>query len=90
MNLKTRIKNKTLTFGVIGLGYVDLPREIHNLFHRGLPFTVEFAKAGFKVIGIDVDENKVNKINGGQSYIKDADERGFASLQFSIYCQKGK
>ena len=65
MNLKTRIKNKTLTFGVIGLGYGGLPREIHNLFHRGLPLAVEFAKAGFKVVVIDVDEDSVNKINAG-------------------------
>lgn len=36
---------------VIGFGYV------------GLPITVEFANAGFKVVGIDVDEVTVNKIN---------------------------
>ena len=43
MNLKQKIKNKQITFGVIGLGYV------------GLPLAVEFAKSGFKVVGIDVD-----------------------------------
>ena len=45
--------------GIVGLGYV------------GLPLAVEFAKAGFTVTGIDVTESKVERINRGESYVKD-------------------
>src|SRR5262245_17353965 len=37
----------------------------------GLPLAVEFARAGFKVDGIDLDTNKVRDINAGNSYIAD-------------------
>src|SRR5687768_3560331 len=37
----------------------------------GLPLAVEFAKAGFRVDGIDLDERKVKNINAGRSYIGD-------------------
>mgnify|MGYP000355142040 CR=1 FL=1 len=53
--------NKTAHIGVVGLGYV------------GLPLAVEFAKAGFRVTGIDVDARKVAKINRGENYIQDVD-----------------
>ena len=59
MSLKTKIKQKEAQIGVIGLGYV------------GLPLAVEFAKAGFPVTGIDVDESKVAGINVGENYIPD-------------------
>ena len=59
MSLKARIENKEAHIGVIGLGYV------------GLPLAVEFAKAGFPVTGIDVDESKVARINAGENYIPD-------------------
>jgi len=68
MNLEDRIKAKDITFGVIGLGYV------------GLPLAVEFARAGFRVIGIDVDEEKVDKINRGVNYIKDVDDDLFRKV----------
>ena len=45
--------------GVIGLGYV------------GLPLAVEFAKAGMKTVAIDIDAEKVEQINRGESYIGD-------------------
>jgi len=53
-----KIKDKTAVIGVIGLGYV------------GLPLAREFLKADYKVIGFDIDEQKVSKINKGISYIK--------------------
>ena len=55
---KTKL-NKTAKIGVLGLGYV------------GLPLAVEVAKAGFHVIGFDVQEEKVAKINKGENYISD-------------------
>src|SRR5260370_28371735 len=57
--LEERIANRTARVGIIGLGYV------------GLPLAVEFAKAGFTVTGIDVQESKVASLNAGESYVKD-------------------
>ena len=62
MSLLKKIDNKTARIGVIGLGYV------------GLPLAVEFVNAGYEVIGIDIDEKKVNSINSGINYIKDIDD----------------
>lgn len=57
--LLKKIKEKSITVGVVGLGYV------------GLPLAVEKAKAGFKTIGFDVQEEKVNLVNEGHNYIGD-------------------
>ncbi|OMP66720.1 nucleotide sugar dehydrogenase [Domibacillus epiphyticus] len=54
-----KLEKKTATIGVVGLGYV------------GLPLAVEKAKAGYNVIGFDVQEEKVNKVNNGENYIGD-------------------
>ena len=53
------IQQRRANVAVIGLGYV------------GLPLALTFAKAGFYVIGIDSDEEKVENINESQSYITD-------------------
>jgi UDP-N-acetyl-D-glucosamine dehydrogenase len=57
--LLERIVARRTRVGIIGLGYV------------GLPLAVEFAKAGFDVVGFDVDASKVSQINVGRSYIPD-------------------
>lgn len=57
--LLEKIKNKEITVGVVGLGYV------------GLPLAVEKAKAGFKTIGFDVQKAKVDMVNEGHNYIGD-------------------
>lgn len=57
--LISRITNKQVQIGVIGLGYV------------GLPLVVEFATKGFKAVGFEVDENKAAQLNAGKSYIGD-------------------
>lgn len=57
--LLSKIENKTIKVGVVGLGYV------------GLPLAVEKAKAGFKTIGFDVQETKVQLVNEGNNYIGD-------------------
>lgn len=63
MNLKAeflqKIESRQAKVAVIGMGYV------------GLPLMVAFAEAGFTVIGIDVDKQKVEMLNRGQSYIED-------------------
>ena len=61
MSLKQKILNKKAQVGIIGLGYV------------GLPLSLEFAKSGFNVTGIDIDPKKVETINKGESYIPDVD-----------------
>lgn len=62
MKLIKKINDKSAKIGVIGLGYV------------GLPLAIEFVNAGYEVIGIDVDETKINSINLGENYIKDVDD----------------
>lgn len=54
-----KLKNKEATIGVIGLGYV------------GLPLAVEKAKAGYDVIGFDIQEKRVQLVNEGINYIGD-------------------
>ena len=58
-NLLYKIKNKKIVVGVVGLGYV------------GLPLAVEKAKAGYKTIGFDVQDEKVKLVNQGHNYIGD-------------------
>ena len=57
--LKQKIRERSVTLGVVGLGYV------------GLPLAVEKAKAGFRVIGFDVQSKKVEMVNRGHNYIGD-------------------
>lgn len=57
--LMNKIQDKSAVVGIVGLGYV------------GLPLAVEFAKAGYKTIGFDVQPHKVEKVNAGQNYIGD-------------------
>ena len=58
-DLEKKLQSKQAVVGVVGLGYV------------GLPLVVEFANAGYTVVGIDIDEKKVDAINRGESYIQD-------------------
>ena len=57
--LTDKIQNKEARVGIIGLGYV------------GLPLAVEFAQAGYHVVGIDTDSIKVDALNKGDCYIAD-------------------
>jgi len=54
-----KVQSRTAVVAVVGLGYV------------GLPLAVEFAREGFKVIGIDLDRRKIEAVNAGTSYIPD-------------------
>lgn len=56
-----KIEAMDANVNVVGLGYV------------GLPLAVEKAKAGFMTTGIDVSQNKVDRINRGENYIGDVD-----------------
>jgi UDP-N-acetyl-D-glucosamine dehydrogenase len=63
-----KIQEDRLKVGVIGLGYV------------GLPLAVAFARSGVSVLGFDVSEEKVTKINSGENYIADVDDELFRDL----------
>jgi UDP-N-acetyl-D-glucosamine dehydrogenase len=57
-DLKRRLASEQAVVGVIGLGYV------------GLPLGLTMAEAGKRVVGLDVDGSKVEKLGAGQSYIR--------------------
>lgn len=62
--LANKLDQKTAQVGVIGLGYV------------GLPLAMEYASKGFFTLGVDLDKEKVLRLNAGQNYIQDvADEQ---------------
>lgn len=53
-----KLNNKTAVIGILGLGYV------------GLPLLLRYAEIGYKVLGIDIDQSKVDMLNQGKSYIE--------------------
>jgi UDP-N-acetyl-D-glucosamine dehydrogenase len=59
--LRKRIQNREIRVGIIGLGYV------------GLPLAIRFSEEGFKTIGLDIDTEKIDKLNRGESYIRHID-----------------
>ena len=63
--LLSKIKNKSATIGVVGLGYV------------GLPLAMEFNRSGYRVTGIDIDKTRVATLNLGENYIQDVDDEFF-------------
>lgn len=56
-NLIGLLQNKQATIGIVGLGYV------------GLPLLLRYTEVGYRVVGFDIDAQKVNKLNAQQSYI---------------------
>jgi UDP-N-acetyl-D-glucosamine dehydrogenase len=75
-----KFDHRSATVGIVGMGYV------------GLPLMLRYSYAGFRVIGFDIEPGKIEKLNGGESYIEhissksiaDARERGFeATSDFS-------
>lgn len=67
-NLLKKIEQRNIVVGVVGLGYV------------GLPLAVEKAKAGFKTIGFDVQDKKVELVNAGHNYIGDVVDQDLADI----------
>lgn len=68
MDINKKIKERLLVCGTVGLGYV------------GLPLAVEKAKAGYKTLGFEVQEERVNMVNGGHNYIGDVVQEDLAQL----------
>ena len=59
--LHAKILSRKARVGIVGLGYV------------GLPLAREFLKAGFPVLGFDIDKGKIQMLERGESYIKHVD-----------------
>lgn len=57
-SLITRLKEKRAVIGIVGLGYV------------GLPLMLRYCEVGYKVIGFDIDQRKVDLLHNGKSYIE--------------------
>ena len=69
--LLNRLTNRSSRVGIIGLGYV------------GLPLARAFGRAGFSVLGFDVDPAKVEKLTAGRSYIKQIPDEAIAEMRTS-------
>ena len=59
--LLEKLRSRKALIGIVGLGYV------------GLPLSLAYVDVGFRVLGIDIDQNKADAINQGQSYIDHID-----------------
>ena len=68
MHLIDKFRTREARVAIIGLGYV------------GLPLAVAFAEAGFRVVGIDMNEERVANLNAGQSYIADIPSERLAAV----------
>ena len=66
--LARRIADRTANVAIIGLGYV------------GLPLVAAVGRAGFTAVGFDIDGDKIEKLNGGKSYIDAVDSSDLAKL----------
>lgn len=71
IDLQSKIEDKTAIIGIIGLGYV------------GLPLAVEFANNNFSVIGVDINQERVNQLNKGDNYIGDVSDDNLKQLVLS-------
>lgn len=63
-----KLDKKELSCSVVGLGYV------------GLPLAVEMAKAGFKTVGFELVQEKVDMVNAGKNYIKDVKNEDLSEM----------
>ena len=70
-DLISKAERRQILFGIVGLGYV------------GLPLAVELARAGYRVLGFDVNPDVVDGLNEGHSHVKDVTE---AQLQKAMEC----
>ena len=68
LDLMHRIETREAVVSVIGLGYV------------GLPLAVAFAEAGFRVVGVDIDVDRVDAVNRGQSYLRELASEKLANV----------
>ncbi|HYL28294.1 MAG TPA: nucleotide sugar dehydrogenase [Gemmatimonadales bacterium] len=67
--LIAKCERRDVVFGVVGLGYV------------GLPLAVELARAGYRVLGYDVNPRVVDGLNAGRSHVKDVTDAQLAEVR---------
>lgn len=67
-----KINNKEAIIGIVGLGYV------------GLPLMLRFAEVGFRVLGIDIDQRKIDAINKNTSYIQHIPSEQLVAVKHNI------
>lgn len=68
-NLIEKLQQKRAVIGIVGLGYV------------GLPLSLRFAEAGYRVLGLDIDPAKVATINSGATYIRHISDAAVAAAR---------
>ena len=71
--LLDKIKSRKAVVGVIGLGYV------------GLPLMLRFCETGYRVLGFDIDQDKVERLNVGESYIEHISPERISSARSSLF-----
>ena len=64
--LLKKLNDKTAVIGIVGLGYV------------GLPLSLRYSEVGYKVVGFDIDQSKVDILKRGQTYIEHIGSEGIA------------
>jgi UDP-N-acetyl-D-glucosamine dehydrogenase len=62
------VRDRSMSVGVIGLGYV------------GLPIAISYASAGFRTVGFDIDTSRIQQLLEGSSYVEDVDSELVANL----------
>ncbi len=67
--LIAKTERRDLTFGIVGLGYV------------GLPLALELARAGYRVLGHDINAKVVEAVNAGRSHVKDVSDAQLAEVR---------
>jgi UDP-N-acetyl-D-glucosamine dehydrogenase len=68
LDLLTKLQDRTAVVSIIGLGYA------------GLPLAMAFTAAGFRVVGLDIDTDRVARLNRGESYVQDVPGEQVAHL----------
>jgi len=71
--LLSKIKDKNVTIGIVGLGYV------------GLPLMLCYVEENYKVLGLDIDASKVSQLNQGQSYIEHISSDSISNASNSLF-----
>ena len=63
ITLMQKLKDKNASIGIVGLGYV------------GVPLLLRYGQIGYKVIGFDINEERIHSLNSGQSDIAHIDNK---------------